>query len=65
MDIHSTLHDLLDGKYFDKETQMDIVGKIVAQMNPEGLYFAGHSENFGHVNSLLKPLGKTIYKPKR
>jgi chemotaxis protein methyltransferase CheR len=51
--------------YFDKETQMDIVAKIVEQMNPDGLYFAGHSENFGHVNSLLKPLGKTIYKPKR
>jgi chemotaxis protein methyltransferase CheR len=50
--------------YFDKETQIDILTKIVSYMNPQGLYFAGHSENFGHVNSILKPLGKTIYKPK-
>jgi chemotaxis protein methyltransferase CheR len=51
--------------YFDKSTQLEIIGKIVAKMNPKGLYFAGHSENFGHVNSLLKPLGKTIYRPKK
>jgi chemotaxis protein methyltransferase CheR len=50
--------------YFDKETQMQILGKIVKHMSPSGLYFAGHSENFGHVNSILEPLGKTIYKPK-
>ena len=50
--------------YFDKETQLDILTKIVAHMSPQGLYFAGHSENFGHVNSILKPLGKTIYRPK-
>lgn len=50
--------------YFDKDTQLDILGKIVSHMQPNGLYFAGHSENFGHVNSILKPLGKTIYKPK-
>lgn len=51
--------------YFDKETQLEIIGKIVRYMKPEGLYFAGHSENFGHINTILTPLGKTIYKPKR
>ena len=50
--------------YFDKTTQLDILSKIVAHMKPAGLYFAGHSENFGHVNSILTPLGKTIYCPK-
>jgi chemotaxis protein methyltransferase CheR len=50
--------------YFDKATQLDILTKIVGHMHPQGLYFAGHSENFGHVNSILKPLGKTIYRPK-
>ncbi len=49
--------------YFDKDTQLEILRKITRKMNPRGLYFAGHSENFGHVSSLLKPLGKTIYKP--
>ncbi|MGB3727374.1 MAG: CheR family methyltransferase [Glaciecola sp.] len=50
--------------YFDKSTQLEILSKIVAHMQPHGLYFAGHSENFGHVNSILKPLGKTIYSTK-
>ena len=50
--------------YFDKPTQLDIISKIVAHMKPDGLYFAGHSENFGHVNSLLKPIGQTIYRTK-
>jgi chemotaxis protein methyltransferase CheR len=50
--------------YFDKETQLEILTKIVSHMDSKGLYFAGHSENFGHVNSILKPLGKTIYTPK-
>lgn len=48
--------------YFDKSTQLNIIGKIVGRMNPMGLYFAGHSENFGNDNALLKPLGKTIYR---
>lgn len=51
--------------YFDKQTQLNIVGKIVSHMRPDGLYFAGHSENFGHINTILSPLGKTIYKPKK
>jgi chemotaxis protein methyltransferase CheR len=50
--------------YFDKATQLDILNKIVRNMSSKSLYFAGHSENFGHVDSILKPLGKTIYKPK-
>ena len=50
--------------YFDKPTQLQILNKIVRHMAPHSYYYAGHSENFGHVNSLLKPLGKTIYQPK-
>lgn len=49
--------------YFDKDTQLSILGKIVRHMSKDSLYFAGHSENFSHVKSILKPLGKTIYKP--
>jgi chemotaxis protein methyltransferase CheR len=51
--------------YFDKATQLEILSKIVAHMAEKSLYFAGHSENFGHVDSILKPLGKTIYQPKK
>jgi chemotaxis protein methyltransferase CheR len=50
--------------YFDKETQLNILEKIIKHMGKDSLYFAGHSENFGHVNKILSPLGKTIYKPK-
>ncbi len=51
--------------YFDKPTQLTIVEKMVNLMNSEGLYFAGHSENFSHVANFLKPLGKTVYAPNR
>ncbi|GLR71481.1 CheR family methyltransferase [Agaribacter marinus] len=50
--------------YFDKPTQLDILTKIVRHMKSDSLYFAGHSENFSHVSTLLTPLGKTIYRPK-
>ncbi len=47
--------------YFDKNTQLQILTKIVSHMSPDGLYFAGHSESNNHVNTLLRPIGKTIY----
>ena len=50
--------------YFDKPTQLQILTKIIAHMNPQGLYYAGHSENFSHVSKILTPLGKTVYRPK-
>jgi chemotaxis protein methyltransferase CheR len=50
--------------YFDKETQLCILEKIVKHMRKDSLYFAGHSENFGHVSQILTSMGKTIYKPK-
>lgn len=49
--------------YFDKPTQGKIVEKMVGKMNKDGLYFAGHSENFSHLSSSLKPMGKTVYQP--
>lgn len=44
--------------YFDKPTQVDVLGRMVELMRPDGLYFAGHSENFNNVPSLLRPLGR-------
>lgn len=49
--------------YFDKATQLQILRKIVKHMSHDSLYIAGHSENFAHVADILKPLGRTIYKP--
>jgi len=49
--------------YFDKSTQLQILERMVKRMPPDGLYIAGHSENFAHASHLVKPNGKTTYKP--
>ena len=50
--------------YFDKETQLEILQKILRHLKNDGIYIAGHSENFAHVSQLLVPMGQTIYRPK-
>lgn len=48
--------------YFDKPTQGQILSKFVPLMKPDGLLFAGHSENFLYVSDALKLRGKTVYE---
>lgn len=48
--------------YFDKPTQGKILSRFVPLMKPDGLLFAGHSENFLYVSSALKLRGKTVYE---
>lgn len=48
--------------YFDKPTQGKILAKFVPLMKPNGLLFAGHSENFLYVSDALKLRGKTVYE---
>ncbi len=48
--------------YFDKETQRKILARFVPLMKPDGLLFAGHSENFLYVSDALKLRGKTVYE---
>ncbi len=47
--------------YFDKPTQADILSRMVPLLKPDGLFFAGHSENLQYVSSDLAPQGKTVY----
>jgi len=47
--------------YFDKPTQYKILARFAPIMQPDGLMFAGHSENFLHAADLFKSLGKTVY----
>ena len=47
--------------YFDKPTQSGILARMVPLMKPDGLFFAGHSENLQYVSSELIPRGKTVY----
>ena len=48
--------------YFDKPTQGKILKKIAPLMKPDGLLFAGHSENFLYVSDDFKLRGKTVYE---
>ncbi|MCU6433202.1 chemotaxis protein CheR [Undibacterium sp. Jales W-56] len=48
--------------YFDKSTQGKILKKFVPLMKPDGLLFAGHSENFLYVSDDFKLRGKTVYE---
>lgn len=47
--------------YFDKPTQAAILKRFVPLMKPDGLLFAGHSENFLYATNAFRLLGKTVY----
>ncbi|BFT32336.1 chemotaxis protein CheR [Alteromonas sp. D210916BOD_24] len=49
--------------YFDKNTQKNILQRMVKMLKPNGMYVAGHSENFSMYPELVTPMGKTIYRP--
>jgi len=48
--------------YFDKPTQGKILERFAPLMKPDGLLFAGHSENFLYVSNAFKLRGKTVYE---
>ena len=48
--------------YFDKPTQGRILSRFAPLMKPDGLLFAGHSENFLYVSDAFKLRGKTVYE---
>ena len=48
--------------YFDAPTQQAVLGRTHAAMAPNGLLFAGHSENFSHLLKLYRLRGKTVYE---
>ena len=48
--------------YFDKATQRKILARFAPLMKPDGLLFAGHSENFQYVSESFKLRGKTVYE---
>lgn len=49
--------------YFDDQTQIEVLTRMVKQMKPDGLYVAGHSENFNSQSHLVVPMGQTLYRP--
>lgn len=48
--------------YFDKPTQSRILARFVPLMKPQGLLFAGHSENFIYASDAFRLRGKTVYE---
>ena len=48
--------------YFDKPTQYGILQRFAPLLRPDGLLFAGHSENFYHAADLFRLRGKTVYE---
>ncbi|MGB1581590.1 MAG: CheR family methyltransferase [Nevskiales bacterium] len=49
--------------YFDKDTQYQILSRLVRHLPPQGLLFAGHSESFFHAADVVTSCGKTVYRP--
>jgi chemotaxis protein methyltransferase CheR len=48
--------------YFDKPTQYKILQRFAPLLRPDGLLFAGHSENFYHAADLFRLQAKTVYE---
>lgn len=51
--------------YFDKPTQKKVLERFVPLIKPDGLLFAGHSENFLYVSDAFRLRGETVYEPDR
>ena len=47
--------------YFDKTTQQEILRRFVPLLKPDGLLFAGHSENFSNLVREFSLRGQTVY----
>jgi len=48
--------------YFDKPTQRSVLSRLVTHMDPGGLLYTGHSENYLHAADLIQPCGRTLYR---
>ncbi|WP_456267410.1 chemotaxis protein CheR [Kushneria sp. AK178] len=47
--------------YFDKPTQKRILERFAPLLKPNGLLFAGHSENFTYLTDVFRLRGHTVY----
>jgi chemotaxis protein methyltransferase CheR len=48
--------------YFDKPTQRKVLQRFAPLLQPQGLLFAGHSENLAFVTDLFSLQEKTVYR---
>jgi chemotaxis protein methyltransferase CheR len=47
--------------YFDRPTQARLYPRLAAMLAPEGLLFAGHSENLSFCPEVFQLVGQTVY----
>lgn len=47
--------------YFEKDVQFGILKRFAPLMNPRGLLYAGHSENFAMARDYFSLRGRTVY----
>ena len=48
--------------YFDKATQTRLLERFAGHLKPDGLLFAGHSENFTYLTKTFRLRGQTVYE---
>ncbi|RJS95185.1 CheR family methyltransferase [Salinisphaera sp. Q1T1-3] len=48
--------------YFDKPTQQRVLQRFADHLKPDGLLFAGHSENFSYFDNPFVLRGQTVYR---
>ncbi|KMV73470.1 chemotaxis protein CheR [bacteria symbiont BFo2 of Frankliniella occidentalis] len=48
--------------YFDKKTQQTILSRMASVLQPDGLLFAGHSENLSQLSTDFLLQGQTVYR---
>lgn len=51
--------------YFDRTTQARVLDRLAACLKPDGLLFAGHSENFSQISTRFRLRGQTVYTLKQ
>ncbi|WP_320823526.1 CheR family methyltransferase [Reinekea sp.] len=49
--------------YFNKQTQLAVLTRLVALLPTDGIYIAGHSENFSTFPQVVRLAGQTTYCP--
>lgn len=49
--------------YFNRKMQETLLTRMVNLLPKDGLYIAGHSENFSYFSHVVSPVGKTTYRP--
>jgi len=48
--------------YFDRSTQVRLLGKLTRQLAPGGYFFAGHSESLQGMDLPLVPVAPSVYR---